>query len=143
MEWSEIISNTLQAAVAVVLPVLITWIGKLVPMVFEWLQSKTNNEHLKQFAMVVEQITLAVNQTVIDGTKKAAADGKITEDEYKQILSDARKKAEDEAREHLRKLPSAIQELIGDKVGDWVEAAIAKIKFQGGAVHVNPSQPTA
>jgi hypothetical protein len=133
-DFQEILQPVLATIMTLIVGLLAAVAQAAIKGATAWIQSKTNNEHLTAFIAEVEHVVLSINQTVVDETKKASADGRITEQERKAILGKARMTAELEVKRILTHFPKAFQTFIGDKVEHWVESAVAKVKIPG-----NPS----
>lgn len=82
VDWTEV----LIAGVGILFTAIII---PLVKAAFEWLKGKTQNEAIKaaisEAQTVADQVVLGLQQTVVDAMKAAHEDGKLTEEEVKEI----------------------------------------------------------
>ena len=103
------------------------------------LQAKTNNEYWRRFLQVCETIVLAVEQSVIEPYKKAAADKEITKEEWEEIYKIARETAGKEIVKAIESiLPDELKDIARELLPSLIESSVAKVKLSKGGVSINP-----
>ncbi len=109
--------------------------GVLIPLVkagFTWLATKTENEALKAALDEAQQVatdTVAMlQQTMVEGLKAQAADGRLTAEEARQV-------AEDAVNVFMTDISSKSAALLAKRIPDWegyaarlIEAKLFKMK---------------
>lgn len=128
-------SQIVEAVLALV-GVLVSWAAVSAR---NWLKAKVKNEYVQQLLLrlsdAVEIGVRQVSQTLLPEIRKAAADGKITEEEALQLRLMARSAAFDQLtavdRDKLKELFDTAQ--LERKLDQLVEAAVQRMKE---SVHV-------
>jgi len=77
------------------------------------------------------------NIFIIDEKKKALADGVITKEEMETVYKEVKASVVKKAKEMISQWPLFAQFLVEDKVEDFVESAVKKVKNEGKTI--NPS----
>jgi hypothetical protein len=85
MEWSGVMVDVVQGLIPVLMAAL-AWAGVKIAT---WINAKTKNEYLKGVLLRLNDAVLAAvretEQTVVTQLKAAAADGKLTDDEKRDV----------------------------------------------------------
>lgn len=101
------------------------------------LSAETENKYLARFYSFVKELVLSAQQTIVDEKKKALADGVITKEEMETVYKEVKDSVVKKAKEMISQWPLFAQFLVEDKVEDFVESAVKKVKNEGKTI--NPS----
>ena len=135
----DVLNYVLQGLLISVAVVLLKNSGSLISLLFDYLRGLTTNNALLTVIAVAEQAVLHLNQSMVDPAKKALADGKITEEEAKDVFKEAKKVAVEKVNSAIKDVPNFIQPFIESKAEDILESAVAKFhKDKDSFKKVNP-----
>ena len=143
MDWTQIqavILPILEALGVVIAGYIIKKAPEFTKKQFDHLEAKSQNEYWKRFLSACETIVLAVEQTTIEGFKKANADKEVTKEEWEAIYKQARKTAEAEIIKAIEAiLPESLKPIARDMLPSLIESSVAKVKLTRSGLTVNPS----
>ena len=110
---------------------------KLISKGFDFLESKVHSEQLLQILHHSEEAVLHSYQTIMISAKKKLKDGKIDDAEYAELKRQAKEEAKNLLRKSIASIPNIASHLIGDKLDEYIESAIPKVKKK--SLPINPN----
>jgi len=124
MDWHTLLNDIIKAVVIAAIPAL----TGLVALAFSWLReyAKTHiqNAILQRITNEAFEVVLAVGQAIGDDFKKAAADGKLSEDEKATLKT----RAINALKLRLIDIPKHLLPNLETRLSEAIEAAVAKKK---------------
>ncbi len=124
MDWSQLLSDVLKAALVAAVPAIMAMVGSLFGYLKAYIEANTKNAYLQVIEREAFEVVSALGQATVGPMKAAAADGKLTPEEIKQVKDVAIA----ELRARLKNIPSHLfPDLLG-RIGHAVESAVAQTK---------------
>lgn len=121
-----------------VVTIVFGWIGK---WVVSYIKGNTKNKQLLMIEEHAIKCVQAVYQKTIKNAKKAYSDGKMSEDELKEIKAQAKAEAKSQLWVFIRNVVKDITGYTDAHVSDCVESAVVRSKAIAQGMKLNPSLP--